>query len=74
MQKYSKGVDRMAYTEQSKKATMKYIKEKTKIINLKFRTEEYEQNIYPVIKKTGLPVATYIKQAIIEKIERDNNK
>ena len=54
--------------------SVKYIKEKTKTIYLRFKTEEYEQNIYPVIQKTGLPVATHIKQAIREKMERDNNK
>lgn len=62
----------MAYNESSKKATMKYMKDKMKIINLRIKKDEYEKNIQPAIEKSGLPVATFIKRAIEEKINRDN--
>ena len=62
----------MAYNEVAKKATMKYMKEKMKIINLRIKKDDYESRIQPAIEKSGLPTATFIKQAIDEKIERDN--
>ncbi len=61
----------MAYNEISKKATMKYMKEKMKIINLRIKKSDYEQFIQPAIERSGMPVATFIKQAIDEKIKRD---
>lgn len=64
----------MAYSEASKRAAIKYEKEKMKRIILKYKTEDYENVILPAVKKSGLPTATYIKQAIEEKIERDNKK
>ncbi len=63
----------MAYDNTSKKATIKYIKEKQKEIRIRFKNEEYYASIEPAVKKSGLPVATFIKQAIYEKIERSQN-
>lgn len=59
------------YNESAKKATIKYMKEKMKIINLRIKKDEYEEKIEPAIKMSGLPTSTYIKKAIEEKIERD---
>lgn len=50
---------------------MKYMKDKMKIINLRIRKDEYENDIKPYIDKSGMPTATFIKAAIKEKIMRD---
>ena len=63
----------MSYTKAACRATSKYVKEKQKTIAIRFKKDEYEQNIKPEIEKTGLSTATYIKQAIKEKIERDKS-
>ncbi len=62
----------MAYDKNSKTATMKYIKEKQQEVKIRFRKEDYEQRILPAIKKSGMATATFIKQAIDEKIIRDD--
>lgn len=64
----------MVYTEAGKRATIKYEKNKTKRIVLKYRVEDYENIISPAIQKSGLPTATFIKQAVSEKIDREKNK
>lgn len=61
----------MAYNDISRKATVKYIKERQKEIKLRFKKEDYETRIEPAAKESGLPVATFIKKAIDEKIERE---
>ena len=62
---------KMPYTKIQKDATIKYIKEKQKSIKLRILKEDYESRVEPAIKRSGLPVATFIKKAIDEKIERD---
>ncbi len=61
----------MAYDEIAKKATMKYIKDKQQRLEIKYKKDDYESRIQPAIEKSGLPTATFIKQAIDEKIVRD---
>ncbi len=61
----------MAYNENSKKATIKYIKEKTRQLTIRFRKEDYEKIIGPAIEKSGDTTTSFIKKAIMEKIERD---
>ncbi len=58
----------MGYDESTKKSTMKYIKEKQHEIKIRYKKEEYEKMILPAIKKSGMPVASFIKQAVSEKI------
>ena len=53
------------------KAAQKYVKEKQKSILIKWKKTEFESEIEPAIKDSGLPTVTYIKQAVREKIERD---
>lgn len=65
------GVENMAYDEVSKQATLKYIKSKQQEIKIRYRKDEFDERIQPAIKKSGLPTATFIKDAIEEKIERD---
>ncbi len=64
----------MAYSESSKKASEKYIKEKQKSILVKFKKDDFTERIAPAIKESGLPVVTFIKKAIDEKIERDEGR
>ena len=61
----------MTYNEKAKIATLKYMKDKMKIINLRIKKDEYEAEIKPYIDRSGMPVATFIKAAIKEKIARD---
>ena len=63
----------MTYSESSKRASMKYIKEKQKSILLKIKKSDFENIIQPAIEKSGLPTSTFIKDAIYEKIKRDFN-
>lgn len=60
------------YTEEIKEATLKYRKSKQHPVTLSYRKEEWEREISPAIKRSGLPIATFIKEAIREKIDRDN--
>ena len=64
----------MSYDNASKKATMKYIKEKQQELKVRYKKKEYENDIFPAIEQSGLPVATFIKQAISEKILVETNK
>lgn len=61
----------MAYNESAMKSSIKYVKDHQKQIMIKYKNEDYKQRIQPAIEKSGLPTATFIKQAIDEKIERD---
>ena len=61
----------MAYNEIAKNATIKYIKDKQQRLEIKYKKEEYDQRIRPAIERSGLPTATFIKQAVDEKIDRD---
>ena len=61
----------MAYNDISKKATIKYIKDKQREVKIRFKKDDYDTRIEPAIKKSGVPTATFIKAAIDEKIARD---
>lgn len=62
----------MSYNEAAKKTTIKYIREKQKTVTIRFKKFDYEDRILPAAIACDLPVATFIKQCIAEKIERDN--
>ncbi len=62
----------MAYNEQAKKATLKYIKDKMQQFTIRFKQSDYDERIKPAIEASGLKPTTYIKQAIDEKIARDS--
>ena len=62
----------MAYNEQAKKATLKYIKDKMQQFTIRFKQSDYDERIKPAIEASGLKPTTFIKKAIDEKIERDN--
>ena len=48
------------YTEGIKEATLKYRKSKQHPVTLSYRKEEWEREISPAIKRSGLPIATFI--------------
>ncbi len=64
----------MTYNVNKKNATMKYLKDKTQQIVVRYKKDEYDSGIKPAIDASGLPQSTFIKQAIDEKIERDFNQ
>lgn len=59
------------YRKKDKERTIQYIKENLKRLEVRYQRDEYEQHIRPAIEKSGLPTATFIRQAIEEKIDRD---
>ncbi len=59
------------YTETGRKATVKYMKDKLKQLNIRFKKEEYEQLIKPLTERAGMKPTTYIKLALKEKLQRD---
>ena len=63
-------------TEKSNKTIydIKYQKEKLKRIPLNVQLDYYNNVLKPAAEKSGLPVNTFIKQAIQEKIERDQQQ
>lgn len=56
------------YNESSKKRTLKYMSGKQKRVSLNWLKEDYDNRIKPAIDKSGLPVSTFIKEAVEEKI------
>jgi predicted DNA binding CopG/RHH family protein len=62
----------MAYNEQAKKATLKYIKDKMQQFTIRFKQSDYDERIKPAIEASGLKPTTFIKKAIDEKIARDS--
>ena len=60
------------YNEIVKKATLKYRKDKQHPISLSYRQDEYDNYIAPAIKRSGKKTATFIKEAIQEKITREH--
>ena len=59
----------MAYSEAQKNATLKYQKKTYKRIPLDVRHEDYER-LAQAAADAGEPVATYIKNAVRERMER----
>lgn len=61
----------MVYNEKVKVQNMKYMKKKQLRVPLNWLKEDFEKRVKPAIKKSGMPVATFIKTAVNEKIDRD---
>lgn len=49
----------------------RYTEKNLKRIPLDVQKEYYENTLKPAAERAGIPVNTFIKQAIAEKIERD---
>mgnify|MGYP000061100027 CR=1 FL=1 len=63
----------MDYSENKKKYNLEYAKKKLKRIPLDVQIEKYDQ-IKAASEKAGDTVNGYIKKAIDEKMQRDNEK
>lgn len=60
-------------TSENKKAyDIKYRKENQKRVEVNWLKKDFEERIYPGIQKTGKPVNTFIKEAVEEKLQREN--
>lgn len=57
--------------EQNKDYVYRYKEKKIKRIPLDVQIEFYEQELKPLCLKLNMPINTFIKQAISEKIERE---
>lgn len=64
----------MSYNATAKRATEKYIKDKQQEIRIRYKKDVYSEEILPAISRSGLPVATFIKQAVAEKIRNEADK
>ena len=61
----------MAYSESIKDNNLKYFKANQKRIALNWIKDDYERRIAPAIKRSGMPISTFIKEAIVEKLVGD---
>ncbi len=59
------------YDEVGKIATYKYRKAKQQSVSLSYKKDEYDI-ILSYVQDKGIPLATFIKIAVKEKMERDN--
>lgn len=62
----------MASTESQKKASIKWQKANMHRIPLDVTNDYYEKILLPFIKSSGKSIGGWIKEAIAEKIERDD--
>ena len=58
--------------EVGKKAKLKYVKEKQHRVEVSWRSAEFAERIEPFIKEAKKPAATFIKEAVDEKVARMN--
>ena len=61
----------MAYSESIKDNNLKYFKANQKRIALNWIKDDYERRIAPAIKRSGMPISTFIKEAVEEKLVGD---
>lgn len=61
----------MSYDETAKRASLKYRREKQHPVTISYKTEEFNAEVLPYIRKSGSKVATFFKDAVKEKIQRD---
>ena len=62
------------YSKAAGRATVKYVRDHVKRVTLKYRKEYYEEHIQPAVDRAGVPAATFFKEAIEEKIQRESEK
>lgn len=61
----------MVYSDAAKRATYKYRNTKTKAMSLNFKTEDYDR-IKDHANNAGIPVATYIREAVTERMDNED--
>ena len=62
------------YDERMKKYSLKYAKEKIKRIPFDVPVSYYENTLKPAAARAGLPINTFIKEAINARIDADNKR
>lgn len=63
--------DRNYDKDAKKKYDIQYVRDKQSRIAVNWLKEDYEGRVKPAIQKSGMPVSTFIKAAVNEKILRD---
>ena len=63
----------MTYNAKYNDQKYKYRTDKFKRVGIDFDKEYYNEVLKPASDRSGLPVGTYIKKAIEEKIQRDSS-
>ena len=61
----------MTYNDKSKEYSTKYMKDKQLRVPLNWLKEDFENRVKPAIQRSGIPVSTFIKDAVNEKLIRD---
>lgn len=58
------------YSDSLKKAAIEYRKRSQKRVSIDWHKEDYENRIEPAIQQSGYKRNTFIKEAVIEKLQR----
>lgn len=61
----------MSYSDKAKEYNAKYMKDKQVRVPLNWLKEDFENRVRPAIQKTGVPISTFIKDAVNEKMVRE---
>ncbi len=61
----------MAYSENIKNNNARYIKASQHRVAINWLKKDFDNKIAPAIKRSEMPVSTFIKEAVREKIARD---
>ena len=61
----------MAYSENIKNNNARYLKASQHRVAINWLKKDFDTNIEPAIRESGLPVSTFIKEAVREKIARE---
>lgn len=62
----------MSYNPKYNEQAYKYRKDNLKRVGVDFNKTYYSEVLSPAVEESGLTISGYIKQAISEKIEREN--
>ncbi len=63
----------MAYNPKRNDYIDKYKSDHYKRVAVDFKKSYYDETLKPAADSAGVPVASYIKEAVSEKINRDND-
>ena len=70
-QKKDRQEKREMYNEKIKKNILNYRKNNQKTLTLSYRKDDYEKIVKPAIMSSNVPLATFVKEAIAEKLLND---
>ncbi len=72
--KEDNGAPKSKYSEAMRAAALRYRQKSQHAISLAYRKKDYDEIVAPAAARAGVPVATFIKMAVLEKVERDKEK